>query len=97
VSSYQLEWDAGVPSGDFLQLVDTAFTTYTVSGLSVSYNDQSVYRFRIRSKNVCGWSEFSDELSVIKKTAPSQISEVVVSESGCSLRFDWNAPLEDGG
>jgi hypothetical protein len=97
VASYQLEWDAGQQSGAFLQLVDTAFTTYTVSGLSVANNDENIYRFRIRSKNVCGWSEFSDVLTVVKKTVPSQISEVNVSESGCSLKFDWNAPLDNGG
>jgi hypothetical protein len=60
-----------VPDGPFLQLVDTSFTTYTVSGLSVANNGLNFYRFRIRSQNVCGWSGFSDVLTVVKKTVPS--------------------------
>lgn len=102
VLSYQLEMDDG-EGGDFVVLVgggaseDEYFLklTYTVySGIS----EGSTYRFRYRSLNSVGWSDYSPityimAASVPEKPAAPQLA--AVTSTGITLSL--SPALEDGG
>jgi hypothetical protein len=73
---------------------DYSSTTYTVtSGVSAG----SLYRFRIRAKNMWGWGEYSDVLVVTPSAAPDKMDAIVtsiVAESGAVLLV-WTAPSDN--
>lgn len=52
------------------------------------------YYFRIRSKNIWGWSDFSTSLPVKASAAPDQMDTVITSInlSDGGVKISWTAP-----
>jgi hypothetical protein len=70
---------------------DFTTTTYLVtSGISPG----SVFRFRVRGKNMWGWGSYSAILDVTPSAAPAAPAAVATSvELGAGdVVFDWTAP-----
>jgi hypothetical protein len=95
VSSQQItEWtiiEIAVPSGvtntsDYRKLT----TLNLVNGTS--------YDFQVASKNLLGWSEYSDTLVAVPRKVPDPISNIAATALNQGLRVRWNTQgVNDGG
>ena len=78
--------------GKFARLDETTKTTFTAEKVTGARS----YRFKVRARNVCGSSDYSDELKVNILFAPARMQSVVLSTEGCDVRVDWTAPDSRG-
>ena len=101
VIDYRVSWDQGGSDYVVLQSGITT-TTYTTSATLVA---NSVYKFKVESRNAFGYStSFTNEVSVTAKltaatepTAPQSLAnDAVVTASG-TVGLTWLAPLSNGG
>ena len=93
--SYELQIDDGF-GGDFISLIgadtDSLETTYTIEDGIVQ---GTIYRFRYRSKNVNGWSEFSPITYIKAATTPSR-PPAPIFDGATATTIDLNfLPSED--
>ena len=83
-----LQWDQGIPQGEFVKLVETAFPIFIYEKMPFAFSNTPLkFRFRVRAKNGCGWGEASDALEVIKSTVPGEISYFSTTARGCGLNI----------
>jgi hypothetical protein len=61
----------------------------------VIFGDQ--YRFRVRSKNFWGWSDFSTELIIKSATYPDIMAPVITSVDGATgnVKITWVKPYDN--
>jgi titin len=95
ISSQQItEWtviEIAVPSGITNTSEYRKLTTLNlVNGTS--------YDFQVASKNLLGWSEYSDTLVAVPRKVPDPISNITASPLNQGLRVMWNTQgVNDGG
>ena len=98
MTSYNLQWDKG--EGDFSGGYDltgisapyTATTfTQTANVLSGGY-----YLFRYRAKNIHGWGEYSDSISIVAASAPATPATVSTAISDIYVKITWMEPDTGG-
>ena len=98
ILSYNAQWDQGT-GGAYENLVgylsDFSTTTFTLtSGISPG----TTFKFRVRAKNMWGWSaDYSDVLIAIPSDIPSQMETVITaldSTTG-SVIISWVAPNDN--
>jgi len=91
ITSYRVSYDNAV--GVFQELEDNIPTTsYTATGLSFG----SIYKFKVEAMNGFGYSEYSDEVSILcaaVPVAPVQPTTTVIADS---VVFDWDEPVANG-
>ena len=94
ILSYHLQWDAGV-LGAWQDLVGslsdfTSLSYIVTSGVSPG----SVYSFRVRAKNMWGWSrDYSATLKVTPSAKPDKMAPVeVVTDTTGAVIVRWVAP-----
>ena len=91
--TYELQYQEG--TGQFKKIATTSDTVYTQAALTPGQS----YNFRVRAKNWCGVGKWSELKSVFLPTVPGPVRNIITTTSGdgCSLSFEWRAPLENGG
>lgn len=96
VLSYNLVWDAGTGTTD--QNVIGFNNMFT--GTQISVTDNLVvgnpYKFRVRAKNIYGWSDFSDEAIIYAYDFPAQPAIMTTAVVGASIRFTFVPPNSNG-
>jgi large repetitive protein len=99
ILSYNLYWDAGTNGATFTSLrgllTDYTGLTHTQTS-SVDIGDS--YQFKVRAKNIWGWSAFSPVLTVVAAHKPDTMATVttsIVSSTG-AVRITWTAPESNG-
>ena len=99
IISYNLQWDSGSNGLNWYDLVGVQPAYLSTSYLVTTgvVQGQS-YEFRIRAKNIYGWGEFSDQITIRASTYPQQITSITTSidSSTGGLRIDWVAPFANG-
>ena len=98
IVSYNLQWDSGTEGETWTNLIgfntEEISFTYTVAQ-GVAYGDQ--YRFKVRSKNYWGWSEFSESLIIKSATYPDPMVPITteVDEATGDVKIMWTAPYNN--
>jgi hypothetical protein len=91
IIDYRITYDGGV--GVFIVLEESVTATYyQVTGLTTG----EVYVFKVETQNAFGYSEFSEELSILCATVPSQPNTPTTTVTGDEVIFDWSAPVDNG-
>lgn len=67
-------------------------TALTATGLT---NDL-IYAFKVRTRNVVGWSEYSSEVSIRAAAVPATPVAPETAINGDSVTVTWNAPYNGG-
>lgn len=94
IISYGLQWDAGVTSGPWINLVgyssNSLLTTFTVTQ---SVTPGTVYTFRVQAKNVYGWGPFASS-QISSTTVPAQMVPATTSydSDGLNVKITWIEP-----
>jgi len=93
ILSYHLQFDQGTGNEDWADLVgfpvDSLVTTYTVTGGIVK---GTAYRFRLRSKNIYGFGDYSSLATVFSSDVPEMPAPVTTEISGVDVVITWVAP-----
>ena len=87
--------------GDFASLIggegseNSLETSYTIAyGITVG----NIYRFRFRSRNVNGWSEFSEIMYIRAATVPERpTAPTFLGATSSSISVQFSRSLSDGG
>jgi hypothetical protein len=102
VTSYELWWNQGDNIGSWEELVGGSsdsllnrYTVYDVSDPTLVESGQS-YSFKYRAKNRQGTGEFSGETSIVAANEPDQLTPVVTTMNGASVRFSWSISDQPG-
>jgi len=96
ITSYSLEWDAGTAGVSYTSLIGESS-----DNLDLIYNSTGVtaggsYMFRVRAKNIYGWSSYSSTLTAIAAEVPDQPSSPTVTNTGTSVKIAWTDPFNGG-
>jgi len=76
-------------------LTDYTGLTHTQTS---SVDEGDSYQFKVRAKNIWGWSAFSPVLTVVAAHKPDTmvtVTTAIVSSTG-AVRITWTAPEENG-
>jgi hypothetical protein len=99
ITSYNLYWDAGTSGSSYLSLIGEAtdFTGLTHTQTSDVIEGNS-YKFKVRAKNIFGWSDFSSVLTIVAAHAPNTMDAVVTSIDSLTgdVQITWTAPDSNG-
>ena len=95
ILGYELIWEAEALDVTHSKVTDGVFTPRLSHKMVGS---KAVYRFRVRSKNVCGYGAFSNIVKMDARTSPAQMDSVLLSstENACTSKISWNAPIHGG-
>lgn len=75
--------------------VDSLLTHYT---LSSQVTKGESYQFRYRVKNAIGWSDFSDEMTIVAADVPGQLDAPIFdSATDTSITLNLNTITDNGG
>jgi len=96
---YRSEEDGGLPIADYELWMDSGsldsfFTTFRVDRVANKMTKALNYRFKYRSKNVIGFSEFSDSTRVALGPLPAKPTpptRSITGNSPTSIGLDWVA------
>lgn len=98
ITSYNLQFDQGTAGTSWTDLIgnptDSLALTHTVTG---AIEAGRTYYFRLRVKNLQGWSSYSAQAPVIAASVPGAPQSVTTSYSGSKVRITWQAPASTGG
>jgi hypothetical protein len=94
----------GLPVLDYKVTITDTTNTYNVIAeylTSASYTALSLtvgetYTFKVQSRNSHGYSDFSDELSLLCAVKPGVPSDVLSTNSGSNVVLTWTAPDSNG-
>jgi len=53
------------------------------------------YKFKIRARNIYGFGDYSDELSVLTSDVPDQVNIPTVSIVNTNVQISWQAPFDN--
>ena len=96
ITAYQLQYKLSTAAGWTTASSTITGTNYTVSGLT----NGLTYNFRVRARNVGGWSQYSDTSSLSPAnpaTAPSAPTWGNFTTATRSITVRWTAPSSNGG
>lgn len=96
ITSYKLEWNQGDGTDNYVTLVVTSSTSYSMTGLTAG----TIYRFRVSAANIYGYGSASTSASFIASSVPGVPSTVTVTQSSTDpteVDFTWSAPASNGG
>ena len=96
IISYALEWDAGTAGSTYTPLVGDATNNLVLSYTQTSLTSGASYRFRYRTKNLFGWSDYSSVTVVLAAKAPDTPVAPVTLNVGTSVRIQWTMPYNGG-
>jgi hypothetical protein len=88
ILSYNLYWDNGTGNSN-IELVDSLQTNFTVTGLTGGVN----YKFKVRARNIYGYSDFSDEYFVWSTDVPGKPQIPTVLLSSTNVVITWVSPF----
>ena len=92
VLSYSLEWDEGNSlASSFTVLIDSLVTSHTVNGVTGG----QTYRFKVRARNIYGYGDPSEVLSVIPDDKPGKVDipTVILSPlDATDVQITWLEP-----
>lgn len=98
ILSYHLQYDDASSGAIWTHLLgydsDETELSYSVT---ISIQAGETYLFRYRAKNLMGWGEYSDELSLVAASVPSAPDAVVTSNEEVDVRISWTDSAYNGG
>jgi hypothetical protein len=96
VTSAALYWDSGTNEVEWTELIgETADSLASSFTVNTGIQRSSFYHFKTRTKNIFGWSEYSDVLEVKAATRPQVMTSVTTTIFN-PLRISWVAPDDMG-
>ena len=93
ITAYQLQYKLSSAAGWTTASSTITGTNYTVTGLTIG----STYDFRVRARNVGGWSQYSDTSSLATASSPGAPTWGNFTTATRSLTLRWTAPSSNGG
>ena len=93
ITAYQLQYKLSSAAGWTTASSTITGTNYTVTGLTIG----STYDFRVRARNVGGWSQYSDSSSLATASTPGAPTWGAFTTATRSLTLRWTAPSSNGG
>src|SRR5690606_24138634 len=96
IISYVLEWDAGTAGGTYTVLVGENTNNFVMSYTQTQLTSGASYRFRYRTKNLFGYSDYSVVSTVLAAKVPDTPSTPVTLNVGTSVRIQWTKPYNGG-
>lgn len=89
VTSYVLEWDAGIGAWS------THKTTTSLTATSTGLSGGGTYSYRIAAQNKYGLGVVSDALSVLTAEAPDVPAAPTTTQETIYVRIAWTAPFDN--
>ena len=98
ITSYNLQWNAGDGSDDFVSLVGEPSDPYFATSYLLAFGVVAgrTYRFRLRAWNKWGVGGPSASLEVEASTIPGAVGIASTTITGSHVRISWPAPAEHG-
>ena len=96
ITAYQLQYKLSTAAGWTTASSSLTGTNYTVTGLT----NGLTYNFRVRARNLGGWSQYSDTSSLAPAnpaTAPTAPTWGNFTTATRSITVRWSAPSSNGG
>ena len=93
ITAYQLQYKLSSAAGWTTASSTITGTNYTVTGLTIG----STYDFRVRARNIGGWSGYSDSSSLATASTPGAPTWGAFTTATRSLTLRWIAPSSNGG
>jgi len=91
VQDYRITYDQS--SGEYTVIASGVnLRTYTATGLIAGHT----YKFKVESRNIYGYSAYSELVSILCAASPSQPEAPTSIVEGNNVVFNWNAPIENG-
>lgn len=92
VSDYRITmYDPETSTYDILQS-DILVTQFTATGLKAGLT----YKFKVQSQNDYGFSDYSNEVSILAAQKPSAPPAPVTSISGLNVKIQWGQSSDNG-
>jgi len=67
-------------------------TTTVITGLNLGVT----YQFKVRARNIYGFSAFSSAITVLAAQTPNQPSVPITYVSGVNVIIQWSTPIDNG-
>jgi len=98
ITSYNLQWNTGDGSENFVDLVGQEYSEYTSSSylLVAGVAAGTTYKFRLRAANKWGFGGFSAIAEIEASAAPGQVPPPTTEISGTNARISWTSPADYG-
>ena len=93
ITAYQLQYKLSSAAGWTTASSTITGTNHTVTGLTIG----STYDFRVRARNVGGWSQYSDSSSLATASTPGAPTWGAFTTATRSITLRWTAPSSNGG
>ena len=93
ITAYQLQYKLSSAAGWTTASSTITGTNYTVTGLTIG----ATYDFRVRARNVGGWSQYSDSSSLATASTPGAPTWGNFTTAARSITVRWTAPSSNGG
>ena len=93
ITAYQLQYKLSSAAGWTTASSSITGTNYTVTGLTIG----STYDFRVRARNIGGWSGYSDSSSLATASTPGAPTWGAFTNATRAITLRWTAPSSNGG
>jgi hypothetical protein len=91
VTDYRLSYDQSTDT--YVELASgVVANTYTATGLQYG----QTYKFKIESQNGFGYSDYSEEISILCATHPEKPAAPSTTVVNDYVIFNWDAPVDNG-
>ena len=93
VIDYRLSWDQGTNTYQVLAIGITT-TSYTTI---ITLTSNTVFKFKVESRNAFGFSDYSNEVTILQAEKPLKPADPVTSVlTDVSVVITWTAPSNQG-
>lgn len=87
ILSYALEWDSGTSGSTYTSLIGESTNNIVLTFTQSSLTAGVTYRFRYRTRNIFGWSPYSNVKAAIAAVVPDTPAMPSTYNVGTSVRI----------
>jgi len=75
-----------------VKLIELSGTSHTITKVE----DHRLYHIKVKARNDCGETDFSDVLRVTVDLPPPRIPSINVNDEKCGVKITWESPDNRG-
>lgn len=96
ITSYNIAWDKASGSTFYELVGETSDSLALTATTSDTLTGGATYLFKYRVKNVHGWSEYSDTVSILAAAIPAIPAAPTTAIENIFVKIAWDLPSGNG-
>lgn len=96
IISYQIDYDKSTNAAEWQELKGFSSNDISLSAIKTGLIISQPYQVRYRAKNIFGWGEYSERITILTIMVPNQPAPVTTGVVGANVKFMWTQPSSNG-